>query len=266
MTSPTTNHLLHLLGDIERAVTFLAANPARREIGSQARNPNRPGSREPISLDVVDLRVDAPAKLTEWVRLVWEERDGLLADPDTGPTGQTVTELCPWLRARAAWIVDQPWSDELMTELGDLRSKLARAPGSPLLATTAGHVPCTRCGGSVAIRQHDAGRRVEVSGRCAECGHAYDEDAIAVARARQVQVLDWQPVEDVLRVLHGEGFRVTAAQVTHWGDRDLVPRQVDQDTGRRTYLADQVRERARRLQRYAQAGAHVAMHRQASGE
>lgn len=243
MTSPTTNHLLHLLGDIERAVVFLAANPARREIGSQARNPNRPISREPISLDVVDAKREIPDAIGEIADRVYRER--IISGAAQHGDG-TEDSAFTFLRVRAAWIVGQPWAPEIFDQLLDLRSQVARLPGSPLLREVIGRTPCTQtgCDGHVTTRQQDRGHTVETTSRCDTCAHAYTEAAVDAARAEQADRLDWQEADTIVTTLLAAGVEVTVDQVHKWGDRHLIGRR--KQAGRRRYLVEQVARRVRR--------------------
>ena len=247
--SDSANHLLHLINDIERAVVFLTAQPAVREVGSQARNPNRPGSREPVSLDLIDVCAEVPAMLTSWVRLVLEERDAEATDDaslDVGPDGTAVTQLCRWLRQRVTWIAVQPWVDDLGNELAGLRHRLQRAPGSPLLREVIGRMRCTQtgCDGHVITRQQDREYIVKITSRCDLCAHAYDEAAVDVARAEQAARLDWQEADTIVSTLTAAGAEVTVDQVHKWGDRHLIGRR--KQAGRRRYLPEEVARRVRR--------------------
>lgn len=259
------NHLLRLLNDIERAVVFLSAQPAVREVGSQARNPNRPGSREPISLDLIDVCAEVPAMLTSWVRLVWEERDAEATDDaglDVGPDGVAITQLCRWLRQRVTWIARRPWVDELGTELGGLRHRLQRAPGSPLLRDTTSRVVCPKCGETVIVRAQDRGTYVEWVARCTGCHQSLTEAAVDDARLQSMRRLNWRTAAEIVDALGSEGFAVTATQIRKWGDRGHIANDPDHDPRRvgdkpRRFLPEQVRERVRPAQRHAQVRAHV---------
>lgn len=255
MTSPTTNHLLHLLGDIERAVVFLAANPARREIGSQARNPNRPGSQEPISLDVVDAKREIPDAIGEIADRVYRER--IISGAAQHGDG-TEDSAFTFLRVRAAWIVGQPWAPEIFDQLLDLRSQVARLPGSPLFREVVERMPCEHCDtGQVLTRLRQIGQRLEWSSRCETCGTSYNDKALQAAKAAQLDKLEWVTATAARDAMKAAGTPVTKPQVRGWGTRGVVRRRRDEtdDCAEWEYLLSDVQVKAERAHRWALARA-----------
>lgn len=256
MTDP--NRLLRLLADIETALHALGRQPARREIGSHARTPGKPGSRPPASIEVIDARTEIPAQLRSWARLVWEERDAQAttdAQLDTGPVDDSDRAVIAWLRTRAAWIAAQPWADELHTELRAQRARLQRLPGSPLWAEVTDTTPCTQCDGWVITRLRDIAGRPEWSSICDTCHARYDDAALLRARLDQADRLPWTTAAALVDTLAGQGLTVTVEQVHNWGDREQVARRLLD--GHRRYLLADVRPRAEQAQRWARTRAQA---------
>lgn len=249
--SDQANHLLHLLNDIERAVVFLTAQPAVREIGSQARNPNRPGSREPVSLDLIDAMREIPDAIGEIAYLVYKRRI------ETGAAHHgdgTEDSAFTFLRTRAAWIAEQPWADTDITKpLTALRHRLQRTPGSPLLTTTTQLVVCPDCGDTITVRAHDRGTHIEWAARCGGCHRSFTEAAVEAAQQKSLSRLAWRTAAEIVHTLRDEGLRVTAAQIRTWADRGHIAADTDREAGDpRRFLTDQVRAQAQPGQRHAQ--------------
>lgn len=254
--SESANHLLHLINDIERAVTFLTAQPAVREIGSQARNPNRPGSREPVSLSLIDAMREIPDAIGEIADRVYKQRiiDGIAHHGDG-----TEDSAFTFLRTRAAWIAQQPMAQEITAELAELRHKAQSAPNSPLVGPMTQRVVCPECGNTVIVQAHDRGTHIEWDARCVACHRSFTETAVDKAKADSLRRLDWRSAAEIVDTLRTEGLRVTAPQIRTWADRGHIAHDGDdpdrETTDPRRFLLDQVRDRAQPAQRHAQVRA-----------
>jgi len=101
------------------------------------------GPRAPLSFDKHDMRVEIEAVLGSWARVVGEE----MTPPLPGPRDGEVATVAAWLRDRdrLSWISDQPWADEFVRELVDLRQRAhAIAPWSAFRQDLP--LPCPACG------------------------------------------------------------------------------------------------------------------------
>ncbi len=254
----STNHLLHLINDIERATTFLAAQPATREIGSHIRSGNKPGSREPVSLELLDAKREIPEAIGTMADKVYSER--IKAGVSQIGDG-TEDSAFLYLRSQAAWTATQPWADDLTAELTDLRHRLQRIPGSPLLRPTIERVACPNCGDVVIVQAHDRGAHIEWAARCTGCHQSLTDTAVEKAKTQSLRRLNWRPAAEIVDTLRTEGLHVTPTQIRTWADRGHIADDTTdpdrQDTDPRRFLTDQVRERAQPAQRHAQVRAHL---------
>ena len=124
----TLAHTLHTIATLLPVLTehmHRATSPASTNGAYSGRPPT------PVSL--LDLADEAHRTLTDWCRLVTEER-GL-----TG-TGGTTIERARWLHRHAAWIEGHPAADDALEELTYLADRIRRA-----IAPTGRRIPIGAC-------------------------------------------------------------------------------------------------------------------------
>jgi len=180
----------------------------------------------PLNLAAHDHRQHIAGVLASWVLLVAEERG--LRGPDT----QTVPALSTWLVQHHAWLVGQPWVDDLSEEVAELTRTAEgitrRLPGWNRLPA-----PCPGCG-AFEMGRKDGDAHVE----CRSCGLRYGE----AEYARLVHVLAHDDDETVtaregarLCGVKPETFRqwVTRGWVRRLGEVDGLARYSRADVERR---------------------------------
>jgi hypothetical protein len=98
-------------------------------------------SRPPMNLGQHDVRVQIEGVLWSWTRMILEE----IVPALRGPRTTDVPTVARWLRERLPWVSDQPWADEFVREVRELRqSAYAVAPWDAQRSDMP--LPCPRCG------------------------------------------------------------------------------------------------------------------------
>lgn len=121
----------------------------------------------PLRVDVYDERVDIAGKLTEWARLVAEERQL------HGPTDSRPESTAAFLLTHLDWSAAQPWVDEYAAEMFELRRDAhTLAPWTP--GTHRLPAPCPTCDALTLIR-HDGADHVTCDSRAGGCGRSWSE-------------------------------------------------------------------------------------------
>jgi hypothetical protein len=130
--------------------------PAREDTSRGA--PQGKRTPAPLTVDAVDAADAEVELLHNWCRLVADELGvelPAIRGAWLGPNGvvrgiraadtSMVDDLTRWLAVRLDWACDQPWVDDMLTELGEVRGRhLRRWPVRDTARRLRGH-PCPTC-------------------------------------------------------------------------------------------------------------------------
>jgi hypothetical protein len=215
--------LVQLIAEMPAAYTDLDRPPTP--------GPRGHGSGESRGLAVdtaaADLRRQMAGTFASWCRVIAEDRG---INPPAGPE---ISRTAPYLVHHAEWLAAQPFVDELLVELRDLRSNARRltdlpARKVPLEAPCLVHADGQRCPGTVTI----VVRGDEWLGHCPACrerhkaaGTRYEpQDATPYVRAlsRPGQHIT---TDGVIRLAHLAGVPCSPEVVWQWRHRGKITGQ-----------------------------------------
>jgi hypothetical protein len=132
--------LHHRLGDILGGGA--TTNSAGRVSGT-------PIARLPLNLGATEVRAGIVAALASWARVLVEDRD-------LSPPADAEPDTCAALLARwTSWLATQPYVDELLLELGDLRIRALLLLDLPRVRRRIRLGACPRCGAELLAVLHE---------------------------------------------------------------------------------------------------------------
>lgn len=171
---------------------------------------SRPEAPAPIRLDLFDQAELIHYQLQGWARICEEEHGAALPADET-------SELARFLREESLWIADQPWAEDMVSELRDevhtAEGKLGTLPKRIALPT-----PC-ECGQRRwgYLHEGQGGMHVE----CAD-GHAQTLDQAAGDQRALVSIRGAQRVFGIRRTTISEAVREDRVVNHGTEDRPLV--------------------------------------------
>ncbi len=230
-------------GHIRRLEQDLAEAPAlydRLEAALQPGGSNGPRitgtSTKPLPINpaAAEARTRLRDILTEWTRLVAEERD---MHPPTTPT---VPRLAGFLLTHHRWIAEQPWVDELILEIREYQqgARWVLNPGQTrrieigLCGERPNEVMGELCPG-VLIATIRAGQEDAMTVTCPECGQVFEPHQWrALQRRLRGDAKSWLSMSQL-----GGLLRVEYGTLRYWASQDGW-RRIDDGQRKRYDLAD----------------------------
>lgn len=120
--------------------------------------------------------VPIPDVLASWVRLVCEERDL------QGPRAD-LKSVCAFLREHSEWCADQPWADELDTEVRDCHNRLLAAAGMGNTRTRYRDAECPDCQAVGSLVRWDGQDEIRCDTKLGGCGQRVSAYMVTAMRA-----------------------------------------------------------------------------------
>lgn len=243
--------LLELLPRMHTALATAAA-PSEVKIGG-----SRPSETPiPIRQDALDLRyggndpdlgaaeqLGITEALIGWARITAEE-NGLHLPTVTDPQ-HVPAALARFLTIHLDWIIEQPWSLDLLAELESVRDRANRALGTHHRDDLT-RIPCPQpgCAGTLIapyrdreLLHPDAGDVRLATLKCETCGHVELSSDWHRITDRPV----WLTDREAELWTDTQGHMVTAATIRSWANRGHIDRHLK--VGRTVYSAEQIGKR-----------------------